>query len=214
MTVGNLTAIQVRSGLKDRESLVRFLNDGLGYKINPVFYNDPCEELGIARYLTREVSSWWLLSHYPGRLPFQIHFVQITELPGFNLCRDIVESFRRRRPGYFLFLFTKDYCHVLFFTIELSLERRPFTWLRLPKSYPRYLLVDRANPTSTQLQILAGLKVESSEINPAALHKKVLEALKSTSRHDDLPCWFLSSWYYRLGFSQNTYDNLRKSGKI
>lgn len=209
-----LTLAQIRSGLKDRDSLIQFLGNELGYKTGPVLYGNPAEELGIARYLTRQVDSWWLLSHYPGRLPFQIHFVEITELPGFNLCRDILDSFRRRRLGYFLFLFTKDYCHMLFITVELSLERRPYTWQLLPKSYFRFLLTDCTNPTSTDLKVLTKLQVEPSESDPATIHKKVLEALKPSRYYSDLPEWFWSPWYYRLGYSQDTYENLRESGKI
>lgn len=212
VTLDYLTSAQIRSGLTNRDSLVKFLEGELGYKTNPVFYE--VADLGITPYLTRQVDSWWLLSHYPGRLPFQIHFVEITELPGFNLCRDILDSFRRRRPGYFLFLFTKDYCHMLFITVELSLERRPYTWQLLPKSYFRFLLTDCANPTSTDLNILTKLQVEPSESDAGTLHKKVLEALKPSGYYSELPDWFWSPWYYRLGYSQDIYEKLREQGKI
>jgi len=209
-----LTPTQVRSGLKDRENLIRFLSTGLGYKTGPVFYENPAEDLRLSRSLTKQVSSWWLLSHYPGGLPFQIHLVELEELPGFNLCRDIVDSFLRYRPGYFLFLLTKDYCHMLFITVELSLERRPFTWQWMPKPYPRYLLVDCSNPRSSDLQALTNLRVEPSESDPATLHKRVLDALKPSGYYSDLPDWFWSPWYHRLGYPQDVYDKLKESGKI
>ena len=213
MTLDYLSSAKIRSGLTDRDSLIQFLGNELGYKTGPVLYGNPAEELGIARYLTREVDSWWLLSHYPGRLPFQIHFVEITELPGFNLCRDILDSFRRSHPGYFLFVFTQDYCYVLFITVELSLERRPYTWQRLPKPYYRFLLLDCTRPTANDLEVLAKLRIKSSQSEPPTIHERVLEALRDSEHRSDLPEWFMP-WYYRLGYSQDTYENLRESGKI
>jgi len=208
----HLTPAQIRSALKDRDSLVQLLESSLGYRTNLVSYE--ATDLGVAPYLAKRVNSWWLLSHYTGNLPFQIHLVQLGELPAFNLCRDIVDSFRRHRPGYFLFTFTQDYCYVLFITVELSLERRPYTWLRLPKPYYRFLLANRTHPSPGVLEALTRLRVEPSESDPARIHKKVLEALRFSEHPSELPKWFWSAWYYRLGYSQDAYDRLKDSGKI
>lgn len=71
--------------VRDREGLVQFLDRELGYRVNPIFFE--ATDLRIPPYLSRQVDTWWLVSNYPGHLPFQIHLVQIGELPAFNLCR-------------------------------------------------------------------------------------------------------------------------------
>lgn len=196
--------------IDSRDTLVKLLSNHLGCKTSPVFYEPG--DLGIPTYLAREVTDWWLLSHYPGQLPFQIHLVQIRNLVLYP-CQDIIDSFYRKRPGYFLFIFTEDYSYLVFMTIEWSLERRPWTWQRLPKPYHRFLLLDRTRPTANDLEVLTKLRVESSQSDPSTIHKKVLEALRASEHHSDLPEWFVP-WYYRLGYSQDTYENLREQGKI
>ena len=199
---------QVRSGLKDRDSLVRFLERELGYKTTLVSYE--ATELDIPPYLAGEVTGWWLVSDYSGKPPFQIHFAEIKELTLYP-CRSIVNFFLNRHPGYYLFIFTQNYCYVLFLTIELSLERRPNTLQLLPKYYHRFFLLDCANPTGNDAYVLTKLQAEPTQNNPVMLYNKVLDALKLPGH--DLPEWFMS-WYYRLGYSQDTWEKLRKSGTI
>ena len=191
-----LTSSQVRSGLRDRGSLVQFIEGELKYKTNPVFYE--AVDLGIAPYLARQVNGWWLLSHYPGSLPFQIHLAQVSELT-FDYCAKAMQSFHVHHLGYFLFIFTKDYSYILFMATEWSLERIPKpgspVWPFLPKPYPRFLLVNCQNPTKNDVSVLSYMTLHQSFANPPDIHTRILQALKSSERREPLPEWFLPYWY-------------------
>lgn len=191
-----LSIAQLRSGLKDRESLTEFLSTQLGYKADPVFYE--ATDLGTPPYLARRVNSWWLLSHYPGNLPFQIHLAQVSELT-FNYCTSAMQSFHSHHPGYFLFIFTKDYSYMLFMATEWSLERIPRPgspiWPFLPKPYPRFLLVNRQNPTESDVSVLRRLKLHQSVTTPPDIHARIIQALRSVERWEPFPEWFLPYWY-------------------
>lgn len=196
VNLGYLTTSQIRSGLKDRDSLIRFIESELGYTANPVFYE--AIDLGITPYLARRVSSWWLLSHYAGNLPFQIHLAQVSELT-FNYCTSAMQSFHSHHPGYFLFIFTKDYSYVLFMATEWSLERIPKagspTWPFLPKPYPRFVLVNCQNPTESDASVLRRLKLHQSVASPPDMHARIIQALKLAERWEPFPEWFLPYWY-------------------
>lgn len=205
---------RIVANLKGKDNLIQFLEQELGYKTTPVFYE--ATDLKIPLYLAKEVKGWWLVSHYPGDLPFQVHLLQIRELT-FNFCRKIIDSFSRQHPGYSLFIFTKDYSYLLFITIEWSLERRPWPgrsiWPKLPKPYYRFLLMNRAHPTSNDLEVLNQLRADLPRSDPALIYQKVVEALKLSEHWGGLPEWFMP-WYYRLGFSPRLWEKLRRSGEI
>lgn len=129
-----MTPAQVKNGLKDRNSLMQFLNTVLGYRTAPVVYDNPTDELRIPPYLCTRINGWWLICSYPGRVPFQIHFAEVKELT-FYTCRDIVVSFLRSHPANYLFIFTRDYCHIVLFAVERSLEREQNTLRLRPKYY-------------------------------------------------------------------------------
>lgn len=190
-----LTVAQVRSGLKDRDSLIRFVESELGYTANLVFFE--AADLGIPPHLARQVNSWWLLSHYVDKPPFQIHLAQVRELT-FNYCANVMKSFHSHHPGYYLFIFTKDYSDVLFIATEWSLERKPKAgspiWPFLPKPYPRFVLVNRQNPTENDASVLRRLKFHQSVAGPPDMHARIIEALKSGERWEPLPQWFLPYW--------------------
>ena len=189
-----LTSSQVRSGLRDRGSLVQFIEGELKYKTNPVFYE--AVDLGIAPYLARQVNGWWLLSHYPGSLPFQIHLAQVSELT-FDYCAKAMQSFHVHHLGYFLFIFTKDYSYILFMATEWSLERIPKpgspVWPFLPKPYPRFLLVNCQNPTKNDVSVLSYMTLHQSFAIPPDIHTRILQALKSSECRK--PEWFMPYWY-------------------
>jgi len=206
----SLTSSQIRSGLKDRNSLVQFMSAVLGYKTDPVLYENPAEELRIPPYLSTKINGWWLICSYPGKIPFQMHFAEIKEL-SFYACKDIAVSFLRGHPANHLFIFTKDYCHIVFFSVERSLEKRPYTWRLEPKYYYRFSLMDCRNPTHDDLLVLDKLRLDQLPTDPDAIYNKVINALKAG--RSAIPTWFMP-WYYRLGFSKKTYGRFRKSGLI
>lgn len=191
---------RIGTSLKDRDNLVGFLSQELGYKTDPVFY-EPAD-LQIPPYLARYVQGWWCLTHYEGRLPFQVHLVQLTERPMLSLCRDIMQSFSQRHPGYFLFIFTKDYDWLLFMAIEWSLERIPRpghdVWPKLPKPYPRVLLLNRHRLTENDLAVLGWFRIEPWDTEPLAMYQMVLLAFKLSEPWDGYPDWF-QPYYYGLG---------------
>jgi len=205
-----LTLAQVRNGLRDRKSLVQFIDTVLGYRTAPVVYENPTQELRIPSYLSAEIKGWWLLCSYPGKIPFQIHLAEVKELT-FYACRNIVDSFLRSHPANYLFIFTKDYRYTVFFAVERSLEKRPHTWRLEPKYYYRFLLTDCRNPTQSDLLVLERIRLEDSSEEPVALYDKVVAALKPAS--NETPGWFMP-WYYRMGYSEEAYHRLRESGLI
>lgn len=201
---------QIRSGLKDRESLIRFLADPLGYVVTPIFWE--ARDLGIPPYIAKQVNNWWQLINHPGSIPFQVHLCEVAELT-FYICCDVINSFIRRHPGNYLFVFTQDYCHMVFMTVERVLERRPFTWRREPKYYYRFLLTNCSNPTGNDVRVLSELRVDSSLIDSATIHNKIVTALKLSEHGNELPEWFMP-WYFRLGYSQDRWERLQESGNI
>jgi hypothetical protein len=208
--VDYLTPSLVRSGLKDRDNLFKFFADGLGYITAPVFWE--AKDLDIPQYLSTRIISWWLISRYPGRIPFQVHFAEVKELT-FYICRDIVMSFLRSHPANYLFIFTQDYSYIVFFAVERSFEKRPYTWRREPKYYYRFLFADCSNPTSNDLNVLEGIRLAPSLVDSAIIYDKVVAALKISEYGNELPEWFMP-WYYRMGYSEEAYDKLRESGMI
>lgn len=205
-----MTPSQVKNGLRDRNSLEQFLNAVLGYRTSLVAYENPTEELRIPPDLSTRINGWWLMSSYPGRVPFQIHFAEVQKLT-FYLSRSIADFFMRRHPGNYLFMLTHDYCHLVLFSIERSLERRANTFILEPKPYYRYLIVDCSNPSSNALETLAALRLDPSLTDPDVIHQRVLTALKRSK--EEIPEWFME-WYYRLGYSQEKYERLRELGLI
>lgn len=205
-----MTPSQVKNGLRDRNSLVQFLNTALRYRTAPVAYENVTEELRIPPYLSTRINGWWLISSYPGSVPFQIHFVEVNELT-FYTCKDIVVSFLRSHPANYLFIFTKDYCYIVLFAVERSFERRQYTWRLEPKYYYRFSLLDCCNPTHNDLLVLHRLCLEHSTEDPVAIYDRVMTALKLA--RPSIPEWFMP-WYYRMGYSEETYDRLRESGLI
>jgi len=196
-----------------KDGLADFLKIRLLYETSPVSYEP--SELEIPPYLARGTSAWWLLSHYLGKSPFQIHLVETKEFT-FYYCRNVVDSFYQRHPrAYFLFIFTKDYSYLFFATIEWSLERKPQKghkiWPKLPKPYYRSHILNRHNPTGNDIQVIRQLQLEHSDAEPSAIFEKTVQALNSS--RSDVPEWFMS-WYYRMGYSEETYERLRESGMI
>jgi len=210
--VGSLTQSQIKNGLKDRNSLVQFIDTVLRYRTAPVAYEDPTQELRIPPYLSTKISGWWFLCSYPGRIPFQIHFAEIKELT-FYTCKDIVVSFLRSHPANYLFIFTEDYCYIVFFAVERSLEREQNTLRLRPKYYYRFSLVDCRNPAYNDLLVLDRIRLERSTEDSVAIYDRVITPLKLAGPSNDTPEWFMP-WYYRMGYSEETYDRLRESGLI
>jgi len=208
--MGSLTLAQVRNGLKDRTSLVRFVNDALGYRAAPVFYGNPTQDLRIPSYVSAKINSWWLICSYPGKILFQIHLAEIKELT-FYICKDIAVSFLRSHPANYLFIFTRNYCHIAFFCVDRSLEKRPYTWELGTKYYYRFLVMDCHNPKSNDLRVLDSLRLDASTTDAIIVYDKVIEALNLAT--SDVPEWFMQ-WYYQMGYSKETYDKLRESGMI
>lgn len=206
----SLTQAQVRNGLKDINSIVQFMSAELGYRTAPVFYENPTQDLRIPSYLSTKINSWWLLCSYPGEIPFQIHLAEIKELT-FHACRDIAIFFLRSHPANYLFVYTKNYSHIVFFCVERSFEKRPYTWTREPKYYCRFLVTDCRNPTHNDLLVLDKFRLDQLPADPDAIYNKVVNALKVG--RGSIPTWFMP-WYYRLGFSRKAYDRLRRSGLI
>lgn len=193
-----LLKVNCKGGLAD------FLGGYLGYKTLGVFYE--ASDLQIPPYLARDISAWWLLSHYPGQLPFQIHLVETEEFT-FHYCQTVVHYFYHRHPGYFLFILTKDYSYLFFTVVDWSLERKPWSgypdWLFLPKPYDRFLLLDRNRPTRNDVAVLSWLQLDSSENNePSSIYDKVLLALKLSQPSEGLPEWFVPE-YYRVDDSSH-----------
>ena len=208
--MNSLTPAQVKSGLKDRNSLVQFMNNVLGYKTSLVAYENPTEELRIPPYLCTRINGWWLICSYPGKILFQIHLAEIKELT-FYMCKDIAVSFLRSHPANYLFIFTKNYCHIAFFGVDRSLEKRPYTWELGTKYYYRFLLMDCHNPRSNDLRVLDSLRLDASTTDAIIVYDKVIEALNLDN--SDVPKWFMQ-WYYQMGYSEETYDRLKESGMI
>jgi len=205
-----LTLAQIRSGLKDRNDLIHFMSAGLGYKIEPVFYENPTEDLRIPQSLSVKINSLWLVCSYPGEIPFQIYLAEIKEFT-FYTCKDIAISLLRSHPANYLFVFTKDYCHIVFFCVERSFEKRPYTWRREPKYYCRFLVTDCRNPAHDDLLVLDKLRLDQLSTAPDVIYNKVINALKAG--RSAIPTWFMP-WYYQLGFSRKAYARFRKSGLI
>lgn len=191
---------------------MQFMSAGLGYKTMPVVYESPGEELRIPPYLSIRINGWWLLCSYPGRVPFQIHLAEVSELT-FYTCRNIVVSFLRSHPANYLHLFTKDYCYIVFLAVERSFEKRPHTWQLEPKYYYRFLLMNRSNPSQNDLLVLDGFRHERSIEDSVAIYDRVIAALKTAGQSNETPEWFMP-WYYRTGYSEETYDRLKESGLI
>lgn len=208
--VEKLVLAEVKSGLKDRGSLLQFMSASLGYKVDPVLYENPTQDLRIPGYLASKINSWWLVCSYPGKVPFQIYFAEIRELT-FYLCRDIVDAFLCSHPANYLFIFTKDYRYMLFLSVERSLEKRPYTWRLGTKYYWRQLFVNCCNPGSSELLVLDRLRIDPACTDPLAIYDKVIGALKLAS--NDIPEWFMP-WYYRMGFSVEGYERLHDSRMI
>lgn len=206
MTV--LTAAQIREGLRNKDSLVSFLQRHLGFNTNPIFYE--ATHLRIPSYVAAKINSWWLLCSYPGKVPFQIHFAEIKEFT-FYVCRDIVSAFLRSHPANYLFIFTEDYYYMFFLSAERSLEKRPYTWRPEPKYYWRQLFVDCRSPGPNELLVLDRLRIDPACVDSVAIYSKVIGALRFA--RSDVPEWFMP-WYYRMGFSDDRYDRLRESGMI
>ena len=187
------------SNVSCKDNFAAFLKEYLGYENSPVFYEP--SDLQIPPYLARDISTWWLLSHYPGQLPFQVHLVETKEFT-FHYCQSVVHSFYHRHPGYFLFILTKDYSYLFFTVVDWSLERKPWSgypdWLFLPKPYLRFLLLNRNRPTKNDAVVLNWLQLDSSEdIEPPALYDKVLQSLKLSQPLRGLPEWFVP-YYYKV----------------
>jgi hypothetical protein len=208
--VESLTQAQVRSGLKDRNSLVQFMSAVLGFKTEPVAYANPVEELRIPAYLSTKINSWWLICSYSGEVPFRIYLGEIKELT-FYACKDIAISLLRNHPANHLFVFTKNYCHIVFFSVERSFEKRPYTWTRAVKYYCRFLVTDCYNPTHNDLFVLDRFRLDQLPADPDTIFNKVINALKAS--RGAIPTWFMPL-YYHLGFPRKVYDRLRRSGLI
>jgi len=196
-----------------KDGLADFLKTYLLYEVSPVSYKP--SELQIPPYLAKETSAWWLLSHYRGKSPFQIHLVETKNFT-FQYCGDVLNSFYQRYAGgHYLFIFTKDYSYLFLATIEWSLERRPQkghkVWPKLPKPYCRSHILNRYNPTANDIQVIKLLRLEHSDAEPSAIFEKTVQALNSS--RGDVPEWFMP-WYYRLGFPPSTWEKLKGSGKI
>lgn len=194
---GYLTPHEVRGKLKDRAGLTHFLGNELGYKTNPVIFQ--AADLGISEGSSKQISGMWLLSHYAGNLPFQIFLVHLKERPTFGYCAGLIHSFGKRRPGYYLFILTMDYSYILFMSIELSLERIPkpgkSVWPFGSKPYPRFLLIDSENLTTDDIYVLSRMKRDPKVVDPAEIHTRVIQALKSLDNHSPFPEWFLPYFY-------------------
>jgi hypothetical protein len=210
--MGNLTRSQIKNGFKDRNSLVQFMNTVLGYRTTLVAYENPAQQLRIPPYLCTRINGWWLLCSYPGEIPFQVHFAEINGLT-FYTCKDIVVSFLRSHPANYLFIFTEDYCYIVFFAVERSLEREQNTLRLRPKYYYRFSLIDCRNPVYNDLLVLDKLRLQHSTEDSVAIYDRVITALKLARPSNDTPEWFMR-WYYRMGYSEETYDRLRESGLL
>jgi len=125
--------------------------------------------------------TWWLISHYLSPSPSQVHLVQIKELTVYP-CRHIAISFARRHPGYYLFIFTKDYSYLVFMAIEWSRERKPspgrLVWPFWLKPYYFYLLINRHAPTENDIIVLNWLSLDYFRYHPTDYLRKGASSTK------------------------------------
>lgn len=110
-----------------------------------------------------------------------------------------MQWFHNRYPGYYLFVFTENYVHLVFMAIEWSMERRPAAdsqiWPFEPKPYPRLLFIDRKNLNENDLLTLSTMSIQQPVVEPAVLHSRIIHAMKKVERWEPIPEWFLPYWY-------------------